>query len=178
MPKAPPTSGQTTLMRCSGMSKCTAKGRSRLAASSQLFVSDRLPRGPPWKPFTDRRFERSGRQRHNSFDLEQGARYHQRRHANRGAGRRRCHVEIAIGQFAKRTDVLANFDDATIDLNDVLGTIANGAECSLQVLECLSRLRAEVTRSADEFAAGVEAKLAGNMCDTAGPGHLDPFCLS
>jgi len=92
--------------------------QTRSVVSSGSVILARLQRRE--KLFTNRGFERSGRQRHGGFDLEQGARYRQRRHADRGAGRRRRHIEIAIPQFAKRSDILANIDDVTVDLNNVL----------------------------------------------------------
>jgi hypothetical protein len=156
----------------------SAADRDRLLAVTVVRLGSVATLGDSGELFTDRGFEPSGRQRHDSFDLEKGARHREFGHAYRGAGRRCRHVEIAIAQFAERTDILANIDYVTVDLNDVLHSSANGAECSLQVLECLSRLHAEVARRADELAAGVEAKLAGDMYDASRPGDLDHMGVS
>src|SRR5262245_13245135 len=71
---------------------------------------------------------RSRRQHHHGLDLEQRARAGELRHADRGARRRRRHIEVAVAHLAEGADVLADVDDVVVDLDDVLRLGADGIE--------------------------------------------------
>src|SRR5262249_49923821 len=115
------------------------------------------------------------RQNRHRLDLKQGARTRQFRHADRGARRRRCGVEMLVANLPEVPDVFADVDNVVVDLDQMIEADAHRRERRFEVLKCQLDLFADI---AAHLAGPVKAELTGKIDDAAGANHFNDMAVA